>query len=126
MFYSDFTEYSTTSVYAFYPEYTLLRKDLFPHRGVDFKHIFEIKDKLGNIQKIDGIITGEITEFVGSEKRIPMVMNVIDSQNGVVEIKIDAIDLLHLRRNMYPYQIRAIDGGQVSLIRHGHLVFTDQ
>lgn len=125
MYYSSFDEYSSDTVYAFYPEYALLRKDMYPHRGVDFKHIFEVKDKFGNVQPIEGVIEGEIIEFVGSSKKIPVVLNVIDATNGVVEIQIDAIDLISLRRNIYPYQIRAVDGNQVSLLRHGQLVFAE-
>lgn len=125
MYYSSFDEYSSDTVYAFYPEYALLRKDLYPHRGVDFKHIFEVKDKFGNVQPIEGVIEGEIIEFVGSSKKIPVVLNVIDATNGVVEIQIDAIDLISLRRNIYPYQIRAVDGNQVSLLQHGQLVFAE-
>lgn len=125
MYYSSFDEYSSDTVYAFYPEYALLRKDMYPHRGVDFKHIFEVKDKFGNVQPIEGVIEGEIIEFVGSSKKIPVVLNVIDATNGVVEIQIDAIDLISLRRNIYPYQIRAVDGNQVSLLLHGQLVFAE-
>ena len=125
MYYSSFDVYNADSVFAFYPEYALLRKDLYPNRGVDFKHIFEIKDRFGNVQSIDGTIEGEIIEFVGSAKKIPVVLNVIDALRGVVEIQIKSIDLLGLRRNVYPYQIRAIDGNQVSLLTQGQLVFAD-
>ena len=125
MYYSSFDVYNADSVFAFYPEYALLRKDLYPNRGVDFKHIFEIKDRFGNVQSIEGTIEGEIIEFVGSAKKIPVVLNVIDALRGVVEIQIKSIDLTGLRRNVYPYQIRAIDGNQVSLLAHGHLVFAD-
>ena len=89
------------------------------------KHIFEIKDRFGNVQSIEGTIEGEIIEFVGSAKKIPVVLNVIDASRGVIEIQIEAIDLVGLRRNVYPYQIRAIDGNQVSLLVHGQLVFAD-
>ena len=125
MHYSSFDNYNSESVFAFYPEYALLRKDLYPNRGVDFKHTFEIKDRFGNVQSIEGTVEGEIIEFVGSAKKIPIVLNVIDALRGVVEIQIKSIDLTGLRRNMYPYQIRAIDGNQVSLLTHGHLVFAD-
>ena len=125
MYYSSFDDYNSESVFAFYPEYALLRKDLYPNRGVDFKHIFEIKDRFGNVQSIEGTIEGEIIEFVGSAKKIPIVLNVIDALRGVVEIQIKSIDLTGLRRNVYPYQIRAIDGNQVSLLTQGQLVFAD-
>ena len=110
MYYSSYDEYSTDSVYAYYPEYTLLRKDLYPNRGVDFNHIFEIKDRRGGIQTIEGIVEGEVVEFNGSSKKIPVQINIIDQDRGIVELKIDASDLTGLRRDIYPYQIRAIDG----------------
>ena len=125
MFYSSYDDYSSDTVYAFYPEYALLRKDLYPNRGVDFNHIFEIKDRLGAIQVIDGVLEGEITEFVGSSKKIPVQINLIDQNRGIVEIKIDAVDLNGLRRNIYPYQIRAIDGDRTSLLSHGLIVFAE-
>ncbi len=125
MFYSSYDDYSSDTVYAFYPEYALLRKDLYPNRGVDFNHIFEIKDRLGAIQVIDGVLEGEITEFVGSSKKIPAQINLIDQNRGIVEIKIDAADLNGLRRNIYPYQIRAIDGDRTSLLSHGLIVFVE-
>ena len=125
MFYSSYDDYSSDTVYAFYPEYALLRKDLYPNRGVDFNHIFEIKDRLGAIQVIDGVLEGEITEFVGSSKKIPVQINLIDQNRGIVEIKIDAADLNGLRRNIYPYQIRAIDGDRTSLLSHGLIVFAE-
>jgi hypothetical protein len=71
------------------------------------------------------MIEGEILEFRGSRKGIPLNLSLVDGPNGIVEISIDSADVVSLRRSMYVYQIRAIDGEQTSLISHGQVVFTD-
>lgn len=125
MFYVEESYYNSDSVYAFYPEYALLRVDLYPNRSVDFKKIIEVKNRKGGTQSITGVIEGEILEFRGSRKGIPLNLSLVDGPNGIVEISIDSADVVSLRRSMYVYQIRAIDGEQTSLISHGQVVFTD-
>lgn len=125
MYYSSEAEYSTDTVYAFYPEYAFLLKDLYPHRGVDFSFMFDFKDRLGRIQPISGKLEGEVTEFTGSSKNIPITLTVVDYANGIVEMRITANDLKNLRRNIYKYTIRVVDGDKTSLLRHGNVVFTD-